>query len=280
MDKNYIEIKDIKQKQMLLEVILEKFHEICEENNLVYNIFGGTLLGAVRHGGFIPWDDDVDVTMPRDDYNKFIDIMKRNGNDELDLFVLPKKNFIYPYAKLCLKGTELYELVVKPKYNKLGLNIDIFPNDGYPDDESVFDTYNLCEKKIISKTYKLRIPRNPIRLFKFILNKLIVDFRGIGFYLKKQNAIFEKKTIKDSEYIICQGAGTGSKGKLKKEIYFERVLYNFDNIKVWGIKDYDGHLTNLYGNYMIPPPITEQVCPHSNKVYITKDIYDKYLGSK
>ena len=76
---DYIEITDTRQKQTLLIKLLEQFHELCEVNGLIYNIFGGTMLGAVRHHGIIPWDDDIDVTMPRKDYIQFIALVDRKS---------------------------------------------------------------------------------------------------------------------------------------------------------------------------------------------------------
>lgn len=272
-----IEIVDIKKKQKLLLQVLKEFHGICEEYSFIYNIFGGTLLGAVRHHGIIPWDDDVDVTMPRDDYNKFIYYMNTDGPQSLEIYNYPREDYIYPYAKLGLVGTKLIESAVKPPFNELKLNIDIFPNDGYPDDESIFEQYKYCEKQIMLQAYSLHTHRNPFKRMKRILDVEQSKKHTIDYYLKCQIDMFTKKSIDSSEYIICQGAGWGRKGKLKKDIYFDRVLYDFNNIKVWGIRDYDEHLTNLYGDYMTPPPKDKQIAPHGNTVLVTKEIYDKYL---
>lgn len=277
MKNDYIKITELKEKQKLLLKILSQFHDFCEEYNLVYNIFGGTMLGAVRHKGIIPWDDDIDVTMPRHDYERFINLMCEKKNDNFELYVFPRKNYIYPYAKLGMKGTVLYETEVKSKYNKLSLNIDIFPNDGYPEDENILDEYNLYEQKIIMCAYKLKTPRNPIKLIVFLVRKLNASIRGVNYYLKKQIEIISKKSIEESEYIICQGAGWGKKGKLKKDVYYDRVLYDFNGLKVWGIKDYHEHLSNLYGDYMTPPPVEKQICPHDSTLFISKSIYNKYI---
>ena len=107
MDKCNIEIKNLKERQKILIRILGIFHNICEENNLIYNIFGGTMLGAVRHKGIIPWDDDIDVTMPRQDYNRFIDLIREKYKGKFVIHSYPDKNYIYPYAKFGLVGTVL-----------------------------------------------------------------------------------------------------------------------------------------------------------------------------
>ena len=275
--KDYIEISEIKDKQILLLKLLKEFHEICEENNLIYNIFGGTFLGAVRHKGFIPWDDDIDVTMPREDYNKFITVMNEKYSDKYDLFVYPKKNYIYPYAKLGMKDTVLYEDVVKPKYNKLALNMDIFPNDGYPDDESIFQLYSSYEDKIILCSYKITYSKNPLKAMYKLLRQIFAKFIGIKKLLNKQILLISKKKIEETDLMICQAAGLGIKGKLEKDKYYDRVLYDFENIKVWGIRDYDTQLTRQYGDYMTLPPEDQRETPHTYSLYISEKIYNECL---
>lgn len=273
MKEKYIEITDLKIRQKLLLELLRQFHNICEEQGLIYNIFGGTMLGAVRHSGFIPWDDDIDVTMPRPDYEKFIKLINEKYSNEFDLYAYPKENYIYPYAKLGMKGTILYENAVKKKFNRLSLNIDIFPNDGYPEDESIFDVYNEYEKNIILCTYELKVPKNPLKFLLFEWNKIKARTKGAEYYIKEQIQLITKRTVEESEYIICQGAGWGKKGKLLKNIYFDRQLYDFDGQKVWGIKDYHEHLTRLYGDYRTPPPKEKQCAPHESTLYILETIY-------
>ena len=278
MKNDYIKVDDITKKQKLLLYILKNFHDICEENGLVYNIFGGTMLGAVRHGGIIPWDDDVDVTMPRDDYERFIQIVKEQYHRDFVIHSIKDKNYIYPFAKFGMKKTLLTESIVRDKYNKLTVNIDVFPNDNYPLDISLFKQYEEYERKIIKCAYNIDIMpkkwwKKPLVIFKYI-ERLLVRIRGVYYYLEKQERLF-KEAKNDDKYILCQGAGWGEKGKLEKAVYYDRMLYSFNDLKVWGIKNYDKHLSSLYGDYMTPPPEEKRICPHSNSFLIEKEIYDK-----
>ncbi|MCD8380781.1 MAG: LicD family protein, partial [Lachnospiraceae bacterium] len=129
--KDYIEVSCEKEIQKFLLYLLKEFHEFCEKNNLIYNVFGGTFLGAVRHQGMIPWDDDIDVTMPRGDYEKLIGLIKSGMDNRFKIACYPDKNYCYPFAKLELVGTILIENSIS-KYNKHALYIDVFPVDGYP----------------------------------------------------------------------------------------------------------------------------------------------------
>lgn len=280
MNSPSIEIISLEDKQKLLIKLLELFHSICEENGLVYNIFGGTMLGAVRHKGIIPWDDDIDVTMPRPDYNRFISLIRGKYKGQFVIHTYPDKNYIYPYAKFGLFGTLLIENIVKHPYNMLTLNIDVFPNDGYPIDETIFKSYNTCERAIILMTYNLMPRKNILKRAFLEIKKRKYMNNGIEFYLKKQIEMFSSNP-EDSEYIVCQGAGWGKRGKLKRDLYYDRILYDFNNIKVWGIRNYDEHLKSLYGDYMTPPPPEKRINPHNASLFISDKIYKEYLeGSK
>lgn len=279
MDDEYMEIMSLQDKQKLLISLLQEFHNICQENEVIYNIFGGTMLGAVRHHGIIPWDDDIDVTMPLHDYEQLIKIVKEKYSDRYIIHVFPDENYIYPYAKFGFIGTELYENIVKAPYNKLTLSIDVFPNYGYPKDESIFDIYNECERSIILLTYNLPKRKNPIKRISSTWKRLIAEIKNndVGYYLNKQIELLSATDEDDSDYIVCQGAGWGKRGKLEKSKYYDRILYDFNNINVWGIRDYHEHLASLYGDYMTPPPEDKRLCPHDSKLLISKEIYNKYL---
>ena len=127
-----IKVTELEQVQALLYDLMANFHNICEENGLYYVVFGGTLLGAVRHQAMIPWDDDVDVCMPRKDYEKFCEIIGKKHSELHTINVYPQKNYIYEFAKFGLKRSLLIEKYLRPSFSKEKLYIDVFPIDGYP----------------------------------------------------------------------------------------------------------------------------------------------------
>ena len=121
--------------QNRLLIMLKWFHEFCVEHNLRYFALGGTLLGAIRHKGFIPWDDDIDVGMPRADYNKLMELSDQIQSPYvLETPQSPAKDFIYAYCKLFNTDTTLIEK--RKKNMKRVIYIDIFPLDGLGNDET------------------------------------------------------------------------------------------------------------------------------------------------
>lgn len=154
----YCEIRDNKDVQELLMYLFEKFKIICESNNFRYYAFGGTLLGAVRHSGFIPWDDDIDIGMPRADYEEFLDFMKNYNDDSIiEVMNYPRKNYAYPFAKFCLKDSYLLEDYIQ-KYAEIKLYMDIFPIDGYPPEE--LEGKHFSKLRLLKKIRTIKMDNN------------------------------------------------------------------------------------------------------------------------
>lgn len=279
---DYVEVTKTPEIQKLLLFLIKKIHEICDEHNIIYNVFGGTMLGAVRHHGMIPWDDDIDITMPRPDYDRFIEIVRNSYSDKYCVYVYPDKGYAYPFAKFSHNNTILIENL-KPEYRQIKLYVDIFPVDGYPQyNESVFfNTLKKLKYKRSRVVCNSRQRQSGIWDFiKFSIRRTeeyLISLHISNYYIGKEVSTVMKNRYEDSEYILCQGAGWNQKGKLKKEIYLDRKLYDFDGIKVWGIADYHEHLTNLYGDYMQLPPVEKRVSNHDYSLYIQEDLLKNIL---
>lgn len=247
-----------KLQKHLLET-LNYFHNFCEDHNLEYFLIGGTLLGAVRHKGFIPWDDDIDVVMPRRDYDK----LKLLAN-KIELPYVYKdystdKNYIYPFAKITQSDLLFEEIYYKPFQS--GVWIDVFPLD-YTFDNIVFRKIHFTLMDVVRKSLILKYG-------SFKLNKrssLVTNTSKLLHPLfeklprKTFNFLFESlEDIPNTYFKQHHNLANlyGAWGILEvapKDLFDEKELYEFEGYKFWGIKNADYWLQKVYGDYMELPP--------------------------
>lgn len=275
---NYVEVSDIKVIHKLLYKILYEFHNICEENNLKYTLDFGSLLGAIRHGEIIPWDDDLDVSMPRPDYDKFIKIFNekyKSGN--LILHMPLSENYIYPYAKLGLKDTILYERL-EEKYARLSLNMDIFPADGVPEASQKLKSSKYIEKqrkRIIKRTALIGISKVWWKK-PFVLVHLLRKFYSSLFPLSYllNNEICEVAKVDYNTAEIVGYRFSTVKWTIRHEMpkeFFEKIhKVKFGNQYVCITDLYHERLTKEYGDYMKLPPEEERYPIHNYTLYVDK----------
>jgi len=241
--------------------ILDEFVRICDENKLSYFLHAGTLLGAVRHKGFIPWDDDVDVGMPRNDYEKFIDIY--NKLNETNYYVLSYKSkgkiaqYYQYFAKLCKNRTVFAEDYRDP-VSYPGIYIDIWPFDNCV---LFFAPLQTKLIKIIFKLYRLKAHIIvPQKKYKIFISKLLCCFFSLKFmdyFHQRLYLIFNRFNTK---YISFFCGIYGYKKETHKytdvfplsKVYFEGKYYNAPG-------NWDLFLREMYGNYMELPPLEKQI---------------------
>jgi len=259
--------------------ILKKFHKIFEENKIDYFLCGGTMLGAIRHKGFIPWDDDIDIGMTRENYIKFIEFAK-NNNCEFENRYLIKAgeldNTSYPFAKI---EDRKYEITKRHSVADKYVFIDIFPFDNLPESENetkkCFKKSLLLKKLICYKNIDLNYLKTRTN------NKLKVFIELFGYYtimkmipmktlLNKSKKLTNKYI--DTEYIGCivWGYGPGER-VLKTDL--ESVDVNFEGVNLKGMKGYDKYLKGLYGDYMSPPS-KDKIFSHETEIKEVKG-FDK-----
>jgi licD1 protein len=258
---------DLKEIQNIELNILIFLKEVCEQNGLSYGLTSGTLLGAIRHGGFIPWDDDIDIVMPRDDYEKLIQIMKnRKGKYKL-LSPYFMQDYVYEYCKMVDDTTVLIE---NPDTTAIPLSvyIDIFPVDGVPED--VKKRQKLFRKlKLIQKLYAA-IMRSPFKIKdKRVKHRLAWNFLSIlkRFRLNKAVLVLldqwsKKYTFEKSSYCAVL-LGQGEKEVFSKEEYELKGEVKFENNKFRTYTTPVKYLEQFFGDYMQLPP-EEQRCGHNN----------------
>lgn len=244
--------------------ILDKIVEICEINSLEYFLIGGTLLGAVRHQGFIPWDDDLDISMPRKDYEIFLKICNRYLGDDFFLDSSGTNNrYWLPFAKIRMKNTIYQENLLEYYKGYEGIWVDIFPLDNASEEISKLQEIQFYlfgkVKSVIAYNSKISYIRseNPIKVFGYKICSLIPN--KIWFIIQKKIMMMNKD--EKSSYFVNLGSQYGIKKQThlkskylpSKKIKFEGKPYNVPN-------DCNYVLTKIYGSdYMELPPVEKRV---------------------
>ncbi len=277
IDTDYKADKSVREIQMLELEILKKIMTFCENNSLNYSLCAGSLLGSIRHKGFIPWDDDIDVMMPRPDYEKLIEITRSQpiGSELKIISGDYNDDFSLPFIKVFDENILLHRQHETHLNEGENLAIDVFPVDGLGDD------YNKA-KKIFKKAYRLHksiarassIPWKRREGEKGLVGWLKCLYRyfftipGYNYYKKKMIELVRKNNFYESKYVALATWGVNyGIGEIQKNEEFIKYETNmFEGIEVRIIGCWDSYLKGAYGNYMELPPEEERVCPHSFKI--------------
>lgn len=265
--------EEFRKMQLLQLDMLKELDRVCRENDIKYTIFGGTLLGAVRHNGYIPWDDDADVAMLREDYEKFKKVCSQL-NSEVCYFQDNTTDSYYRwgYGKLRRTGTKFIRAGQEHLKCKTGVFIDIFPMDDIP--TSVIgmmmnDFKCFCLRKILWSDVGKYDHSTP--LLERIIYSIISYISPKWVFQRLKRMSDKSETANKNRVRTYLYKATGKLYKknpvtkrygMPKEWFTDLVEYDFEGTKLYGTSDYDSALKYIYGDYMTLPPLDKRE-PHA-----------------
>lgn len=259
-----MDVKNLRKIQLKQLYIAKTIDRICKKYNINYFLNAGSLLGAVRHNGFIPWDDDLDIGMLRKDYNKFLEVLNQELDE--DFFIQTwdyDENYPFPFLKIRLNGTKYIEYNSRNVDIHKGIYVDIFPYD------------NLSNNKFsrFIQRYSSKI------IIHLLLNKSGYEYsnKKIFFLIKCLSKIFSKEFLRNKLYSIMNkyndkitekvvtfgGANSFEKETIMYDWVSDKVLLPFEDTFLYAPKEWDKFLKHFYGDYMTPPPENQRYNRHN-----------------
>lgn len=263
----------LKTLQSRLTELLRRVHLICVENGICYTMMGGTLIGAIRHQGFIPWDDDIDIGMPYEDYKKFIAVVTSHKYEGL-AFGIPgeTEDYFQTFVKIFDTTTTLKEnnrTRSKPK----GIFIDVFPLAFVGDTRwEIF--YNVRKFRF----WRDVLTRKDYHLCKgwFFLVEwiyiLLGKFLSTDFSLKRIRSHYEKLASKKT--MMMADLDGNNRGIVPAYLFDEFTLYDFGNYQFYGMKRADEYLRRVFGDYTKIPPENQRIPHHIEFMDLNKSYLD------
>lgn len=250
---------DLRKLHSLQLYLADELKRICDKYGLRYFMIAGTLLGAVRHQGFIPWDDDMDFGMPREDYDRFLQICKSElDNTTFYLQTDEEHDYFFNFSKLSLTGTKIYPLVLQDSaINYYGIYIDIFPVDNIPQNKiKAFYQRNMFRLvKVLAKSKTAYRIQNRKKILGYRLASL---FGRLFSEEKLKKWKYRIITMASNEYskkvVVSEGAYGFIHETLERKWIEDICDYRFEDRVLPGIRDHHDYLSYFYGDYMKLPP--------------------------
>lgn len=250
--------------------ILIRVAKYCDEQKLRYYLAYGTLLGAVRHKGYIPWDDDIDILMPRPDYDIFINEFN-NDNSEYKVYTfMNEPNYPWPYAKVSYEKT-IYIEKLAVYFDKIGVNIDVFPMDGlpstHPKRKKIVDLLMIRRKLLNIKHISLSSQRPLYKNAILMFGKILVSGLNYKTLIKLIDQKAKSFEYDEGEYVGCLVWNYGHKEIMSRRVFSNKCKLEFEGKEFYAPKMYDEFLINIYGDYMKLPSKEKRITHHDFNAY-------------
>ena len=262
---NSISANEIKKIEVDIAV---QFARYCEEHSLTYMLCGGTLLGAIRHKGFIPWDDDIDLMMPRPDYDRIIHLMKKESiSKTIDVLEYRLDNSILPFMKLSDNRTFIVE---ENSCAKMGVWVDIFPIDGNFSNNILnflhYESAKILRKLVECQIFNLGVEKKKItRCIRIIIAPLLRLFSH-KFLCTCLDRVARIKDFNSSDLVGRVLMGYGTRQRTERKRILDLIKVEFEGHQFNAPANYDELLTQIYGEYIRLPPVDQQIS-HNIKAF-------------
>ena len=250
--------------QSVILMIMKDIDAICNKHGIDYYLLGGSAIGAIRHKGFIPWDDDLDIIMKNENYNKFLSVCKTELDSSKYYLQEGLKDWSMYYSKVRLIGTKLVEGVsYSNNPNLQGIYVDVFKMDSVSSNHLMARWQYFCAKTFLC--YQLAVRGDEESSFGF--KKRMMVFLSFPLKIKWVRNWFkhqvEQYNGKEAEYYgFFYGRTKYKTAIVKKDIYGKPIRVPFEDTQLCVAEHYHEYLTQMFGNYMTPPPVEQQVGLH------------------
>lgn len=256
-------------KQIQLDILLA-FHEFCIDNSINYSLAYGTLLGAIRHKGFIPWDDDIDVCLLRADYEKLERLFPQYLKERYVFLSLSRDNkWNRPYGMIY----DNYTIEVEDasnNYEGVGVGIDVFPIDDVSQDDHLFTVF---QKKRIFLVYALNMKFLRWSANRSFFKNLLLAFSKVlltpvpSRLIAKRIDYLSKNVLESSKVYHSSDTDIHLFESVPKSLFSGYIDVPFEGFSVKAMNGYDKYLSSIYGDYMTPPPSNQRGSTHSYEAY-------------
>lgn len=264
----------IEELQNLYLPIIKEFDEFCKSHSLRYYVDGGTLLGAVRNHGFIPWDDDVDVVMPRPDYDRFI--IEWSGTLRLYCYEQDKK-CLFSYAKLFSAANPIVKVVGENCSSEVFVKIDIYPMDGVGNTSRNIAGHVrkiTCLKRLFYLSNTQEFGKNPIHWLLIIISHIL----GGSKIFSQLDKTMRRYSFEDSEYVSRWRMPDLKRTIYKKTQIVPMTQVLFEGMQLPAPADYHAYLESVYGDYMTPTGDKDGLRHSIHNSSLTKKVAEQILS--